>query len=121
MEPIINLDPCFFCGKPSTGVYSLAHAPASMEMCDECSERELITTHNLISVFTRYSGDLQDSKKAFKHAPKAQACWHGEYISIPEFYERLDVDFLDEFYKNMSQNSTYHKAKEFLEKSKEQC
>lgn len=116
MEPENNLDPCFFCGKPSTGVFSLAHAPISVQMCNECSERELISIHNLIVAFTRNSGDLHDSIKDYIRVPKAQACWRGQYISIPEFYNRLDSNFLDEFYKNNPQNSIYKNAKVLLKK-----
>jgi len=135
---LIELDPCMHCKKPSTGVYCMAYAPASMQMCDECAKRPLASTHNLVTKILRYKG-VENAKKQHvdfykksinnvkerypdKEIPEemlihiSQVYFNGRYIDAEYFFDEISLETLDQIYSEESRkvNPYYKEVKKYL-------
>jgi hypothetical protein len=115
----VKIDACFFCGEPSTGVYCMAYAPISMQMCDKCSSLSLVSTHNIFVRFVNAKGDIEAVKKSFRHCPEALVYWEGEYLKPNDFCDKINLEVLDKFYSNMNTHFTYLEARNILLNKKE--
>ena len=127
----IKLDPCIHCKKPSTGVYGMAYAPISMQMCDECSKRPLMSAHNLITHIVRKESAEAAKKNFADHYEKLrknmnpqlgedyyypQVYYNDKYMPIEDFFDEITIEGLDKIYSEKARlvNSFYKEVKKYL-------